>query len=295
MADVATAAVSDRGAETLEPSDSMPVVYAKLEAERVAAVKAFWFTAMKCLLASPLTMLPGALMVFLMIDHPSGTTFASLARSGRLWIEPFAPYALLGSVAWFFLGVFLLSRFFVRRGRQPGWDYIRSFKSAVLNHVCAVHFPGLSYDPKRYIGYDEFDATKLFAYTSDEYSSEDYFGGRIDKTDVCFAEVVAKRERRYFDDGRIKTYLDEFFHGFGVCCRFSQAFSQHHAPGAARRRTGQGQGTGDRRHGGSRVRGNLRHGQHASSRCSLHTQHQHGSTIRGSESPLLRHAGTIQE
>ena len=199
-------------------------VYDSLETQRLAAIKAFWLTTIICLLLLPLVVLPLAVSIFAMVDHPSGTAFAALAQPGRELIEPYVQPVFLGSSVWLFVGLFLAGRHFVRHGRQPVWDYTRSFKSVVLNHLCEVHFPGLSYDPKGYVGYDEFDATNLFAYTSDEYRSEDFFGGRSGKTDIHFAEVTAKRARKRFSKGSIETYYDEFFRGLVFVADFHKHF-----------------------------------------------------------------------
>ena len=199
-------------------------VYDGLETQRLAAIKAFWLAAIVSVLLLPLAALPLAGSMFVMVDHPSGTTIAALAQPARVLIEPYIQPVLLGALVWLLVGLYLAGRYFVRRGRQPVWDYIRSFKAVVLNHVCKLHFPGLSYDPKGYVGYDEFDATNLFAYTSDEYRSEDFFGGRSGKTDIHFAEVVAKRERKRFSKGSIETYYDEFFNGLVFVADFHKHF-----------------------------------------------------------------------
>lgn len=204
--------------------ESMDRIFATLETQRIAAIKALWFTVAKCLLSIPFLALPlGGTMVST-LDHPAGTALAAFAESVKPLIQPYAEFVFLGSAIWLFGGLVALGRFFVRRGRQPGWNYVHNFKSVVLNHLCEVHFPGLAYDPQGYVGYDEFDGTKLFAHTSDEYRSEDYFAGAVGNTDVRFAEVVAKRERRAFRKGRLETYLDEFFHGLVFVAEFHKHF-----------------------------------------------------------------------
>lgn len=199
-------------------------VYDSLETQRLAALKAFWLTAVICVLLLLLAILPLAGSTFLMVDHPPGTAMAALAKAARTLLEPYVQPVLLGALAWLILGLFLAGRYFVRHGRQPVWDYVRNFKSVVLNHLCKLHFSGLSYDPKGYVGYDEFDAANLFAYTSDEYRSEDFFGGRSGKTDIYFAEVVAKRERKRFSKGSFETYYDEFFRGLVFVADFHKHF-----------------------------------------------------------------------
>ncbi len=203
---------------------AMEALYDGLETQRLAAIKAFWFAALVSLLVLSLAALPLAGSMFVMVDHPPDTAMAALARPARPLLEPYLQPVLLGASVWLFGGLYFAGRYFVQRGRQPVWDYVRSFKAVVLNHVCKLHFPGLSYDPKGYVGYDEFDSTNLFASTSDEYRSEDFFGGRSKKTDIHFAEVVAKRERKHFSNGSFETYYDEFFRGLVFIADFHKHF-----------------------------------------------------------------------
>lgn len=202
----------------------MQSVYSQLESQRLAAIKSFWLTTLVCLTLLPLAVLPFAGCIFVMIEHPGNPAAAALASQFRPLLEPYAQEVLMATLAWMFVALFLLGRLFVRRGRQPGWDYVRDFKAKVFNYLCATHFPGMAYDPAGYVGYDEFDGTKLFPYVSDEYRSHDYFSGRAGKTDICFAEVVAKRERKHFQDGRFRTYLDEFFSGLVFIADFHKHF-----------------------------------------------------------------------
>ncbi|MDJ0712495.1 MAG: DUF3137 domain-containing protein [Woeseiaceae bacterium] len=199
-------------------------VFDSLESQRVAALRAFWLTALICVFLLPLAALPLAGGMFVMVEHPPDTTMSALAERARAFLQPYASPFFLGALVWLLGGMFLTGRYFVRHGRQPVWDYVRNFKAVVLNHVCEHHFAGLSYDPKGYVGYDEFDATNLFAYTSDEYRSEDYFSGRCGKTDIHFAEVIAKRARKRFSDGSLETYYDVFFRGLVFVADFHKHF-----------------------------------------------------------------------
>lgn len=200
-------------------------VFANLETQRLAALRSFWLAVIvACLIMIPLTVAPLALGMFIMVDKSPDSAMAALTQPTRELIEPHVQFVFLGASVWLVVGLFLAGRYFVRHGRQPVWNYIHSFKSVVLNHLCELHFPALSYDPKGYVGYDEFDATNLFAYTSDEYKSEDFFGGRIEKTDIHFAEVVAKRERKRWSKGSIETYYDEFFRGLVFVADFHKHF-----------------------------------------------------------------------
>ena len=153
-----------------------------------------------------------------------GRASSKLRSCRNCRVEPYIEWILPAAAIWLFAGLFLLGRLFVRKARRPQWAYIRDYKSRVFKHLCDAHFPGLSFDPKGYVGYDEFDSTRLFPYTSDEYRSSDYFSGLAGKTNVSFAEVYAKRERKRFSDGSIETYLDEFFRGLVFIADFHKHF-----------------------------------------------------------------------
>ncbi|MGI9204170.1 MAG: DUF3137 domain-containing protein [Woeseiaceae bacterium] len=223
-ASVSASAAGQRESTAGATRESMRDVFVTLEAQRKAALKAFWLTTLICLCLIPVAILPLAGGVFVMAEHSSDAFMAALRDAGRHFIEPYAEPVFYGAAIWLGVSLFFLGRYFVRHARQPTWDYIRNFKQKVLNHLCDVHFPGLSYDPQGYVGYDEFDATKLFAYTSDEYRSGDFFGGRTGKTDIHFAEVTAKRERKRFRDGSFETYYDEFFRGLVFVADFHKHF-----------------------------------------------------------------------
>ena len=203
---------------------SVQSVFSQLESQRLAAIRSFCLTTLVCLVLLPVVVLPLASCIFVMVEHPGNPAAAALANQGRPLLEPYAQEVLMATVAWLFVGLFLLGRLFVRRGRQPCWDYVRDFKTKVFNYLCSAHFPGLAYDPRGYVGDDEFDGTKLFPYTSDEYRSHDYFSGRVGMTDISFAEVVAKRERKHFRDGSFRTYLEEFFSGLVFIADFHKHF-----------------------------------------------------------------------
>jgi len=223
-ANVSASSVNERAPSTLGAKDSMESVYVRLEAQRVAALKSFWLTTLICLFLLPLSVLPLAGGMFVMAEHAPDAFMAALRDAGRQLIEPYAEPVFYGAAIWFGVILYLLGRTFVRHARQPTWDYIRSFKQIVFKHLCDTHFPGLSYDPKGYVGYDEFDATKLFAYTSDEYLSDDFFSGRSGQTDIHFAEVTAKRKRRRLRKGSIETYYDQFFRGLVFVADFHKHF-----------------------------------------------------------------------
>ena len=203
---------------------AMETVYDGLETQRLSAIKAFWLAALVSVLLLPLAALPLAGSMIVMVDHPPDTALAALANPAKALLEPYIQPVLLGASLWFFVGLYLAGRYFVRYGRQPVWDYIRSCKAVVLNHICTLHFPGLRYDPKGYVGYDEFDATNLFAHASDVYRSEDFFSGQSGKTDIHFAEVVAERERKRFSKGSFETYYEEFFNGLVFVADFHKHF-----------------------------------------------------------------------
>ncbi|MGI9323841.1 MAG: DUF3137 domain-containing protein [Pseudomonadales bacterium] len=224
MAEMIAVTDSEPTSATVSRQESMGEVYARLNVQRKAAIKCFWLTTLQCLVYLPLALTPVAGFGFLIFEHPPGSALAELAKLGRALILPVDTFVILGGMLWLFIGLYLLGRHFRRRGQVPVWNYVADYKRCVFKGLCDAHFPGLAYDPKGYVGYDEFDATRLFDHTSDEYRSEDYFSGRVGKTDVHFAEVVAKRERKYWHNGRRRTTYEEFFHGLVFVAEFHKHF-----------------------------------------------------------------------
>ncbi len=191
-------------------------LFRHMEAQRRGAIWAFWSTLFKALLCAPLCLLP--LLLFTPDDE--GVVLLSLTQSlGQQlsWSAPAVSNLSMALCLGLGLGVVaalvLLARYFVRHGRQPGWDYVDSYKAQVFAQVCELRYPSLRFYPHKGIPYKVLDQSQLFPWISDEYRSSDYFEGRIGQTDVRFAEACAKREHKRLHKGRLQTYLQTYFKG----------------------------------------------------------------------------------
>ena len=79
-------------------------VFAKLETQRLAALKAFWLASVICVLLLPLAVLPLAGSMFVMVDHPSGSAMAAVAEPARELLEPYVQPVMLRASVWIFVG-----------------------------------------------------------------------------------------------------------------------------------------------------------------------------------------------
>jgi hypothetical protein len=198
-----------------------------LERQRRRAIRAFWLTLCKAFLLLPFCLLP-ALLFLPSDDVIVLQTLTEQSASLLGWeAEGAANLALglfIGGSIWFFGGLYLLLRYFNRSGREPGWAYLRDYKSTIFGRICASHFPGLAYRPDNGIPWRVLDDSNLFPWISDWYQSEDLFEGHVQQTDITFAEAHAKRERRRVAGDGVETYLDSYFRGIIFIADFHKHF-----------------------------------------------------------------------
>lgn|GEM_PF-1980716 len=198
-----------------------------LEDQRLQAIRAFWLTLGKTLLLLPLCFLPGTF--FVPINNAIvWQTLAEQSASLFGWRTEMEANFTMGlfmiGAIWFFGGLYLLIRYFNRHGREPGWNYLRDFKTKVFGQICASRFAGLAYKPNSGIPWRILDDSNLFPWDSDWYHSEDLFEGRVQHTDITFAEAHAKRERTRVTGDGIETYLDSYFRGIIFIADFHKHF-----------------------------------------------------------------------
>lgn len=202
----------------------MTDVYASLEQQRIQALKSVWKARFASVLLIPLVLLPIALLVTTMVHEQLSGKIAEIAASVVPTLQSNLNLVFVVCIGWLAIGLWLLGRYYRTHGLQPKWEYLGNYKIKVFAALCQDHFPGLSYDPKGYIGYGEFDGMRLFPYTSDWYRSEDYFSGRHGQTKIRFAEVHAKRERSRYSEGRMRKYDETFFQGLVFVADFHKHF-----------------------------------------------------------------------
>ncbi|MCR9258726.1 MAG: DUF3137 domain-containing protein [Pseudomonadaceae bacterium] len=205
----------------------MKATFQALEKQRHQAIKAFWVTLVKSLLLLPLCFLPGMLFIPIgdatlwqtVTEHSTSLFDLSTEMETNFAMALF----MVGSV-WFFGSLYLLIRFFNRRGREPGRVYLRDYKTKVFSQICADHFANLTYKPNSGIPWRVLDDSNLFPWISDWYQSEDLFEGRVEHTDITFAEAHAKRERTRVTGEGMETYLDSYFRGIIFIADFHKHF-----------------------------------------------------------------------
>ncbi len=207
--------------------DSLANVFQTMELQRRQAIKAFWTSLAISLVLLPVCFLPGLLFI------PSGEAvvlFDLVQRASEYFQTTTEMQANVGMVifiaaaVWFFGGLYLVARYFVHHGRRPGWNYLHDYKSKVFTRVCELHFGELAYTPNKGIPWRVLDDSHLFPWSSDWYSSNDYFDGQLGQTDISFAEATAKRERKRLSNDGYETYLDVYFRGIIFIADFHKHF-----------------------------------------------------------------------
>jgi uncharacterized protein DUF3137 len=219
---------------TQNRQDSKPVAFTDmkatfqaLEKQRRQAIRAFWLTLGKTLLLLPLCFIPGALFIPInnaIVWQTLTQQSASLFGWSTEMEANFAMGLFMIGAIWFFGGLYLLIRYFNQHGRKPGWVYLRDYKTRVFSQICASRFAGLAYKPDSGIPWRILDDSNLFPWVSDWYQSEDLFEGRVQHTDITFAEAHAKRERSRVTADGVETYLDSYFRGIIFIADFHKHF-----------------------------------------------------------------------
>lgn len=132
-----------------------------------------------------------------------------------------APVVLIGWPLVWLIGGFWQFR---RWGLGARWKYINDYKRKVLGGICRAHFPTMAYQPGVGMDWRIFEGSTLFAFTPDEYSSEDRFSGKWGSTDVAFAEAVAQRQRKRFTLKGFETVTETYFRGLIFIADFHKHF-----------------------------------------------------------------------
>lgn len=220
---MSTAAANVSAEEPADRQDALDALFEELDLKRKAALWIFWRTLFRALGALPLSFLPGVPLVAMFSDAGTAGLWGWVVRWMQSWPLPYLPYVAFAGLGLVLVGIILIVRYYRRHALGPVRAYERDYKQRVFNAICELHFPGLRYNVDGYIGYDEFEATKLFPYPVDVYQSEDYFEGRLGQTDIRFAEVMAQRERRRLI-GKPKRYYETYFDGIVLVADFHKHF-----------------------------------------------------------------------
>ena len=104
-------------------------------------------------------------------------------------------------------------------------SYSSDFKNKVIENIIQFIDPNLTYAPTEKIGYDEYQASKIFRTEVDRYEGEDLIYGKIGETELRFSELHAQYKRESKDnEGRKKTDWYTIFKGIFFIADFNKSF-----------------------------------------------------------------------
>ena len=119
------------------------------------------------------------------------------------------------------VGVIICYFVFFNSSKQA---YNQSFKSKVVAEVAAALAPGISFKPSQHVSKEWFQSSSLFS-RPDRYTGEDYFVGKIGKTDLFFSEVHAEQKHTHTDSkGNTRTSYSTIFRGIFLVADFNKEF-----------------------------------------------------------------------
>ena len=103
-------------------------------------------------------------------------------------------------------------------------SYRNIFKSKVVARVVESLAPGMTFQPQQFVSKEWFVRSGLFR-KPDRYQGEDYFVGKIGKTELFFSEVHAEQEHTTTDsDGDTSTHYETLFQGIFMVADFHKEF-----------------------------------------------------------------------
>lgn len=103
--------------------------------------------------------------------------------------------------------------------------YRRAFKYEVVARMAKSLAPNVIYQPSRMVDSSWFKRSGLFSGNVARYSGEDYFAGRIDKTDLFFSEIHAESKHTRTDaNGHTHTDYKTIFKGLFLVADFHKEF-----------------------------------------------------------------------
>ena len=102
--------------------------------------------------------------------------------------------------------------------------YQQGFKHKVVSKVVKTLAPQINFHPSQFISKDWFIRSQLFA-RPDRYRGEDYYIGKIGKTELFFSEVHAEQKHTSTDSkGHTKTHYTTLFKGIFLIADFHKEF-----------------------------------------------------------------------
>ena len=106
-------------------------------------------------------------------------------------------------------------------------NYRKEYKEKIIARIAGYADEGLEYSPEGFIPMETFVRSRIFTLSCDQYRGEDYFRGRIGKTDIEFSEVTAKHRN---NSGTVKNRSEDYaiiFKGLFIIADFNKNFKTH--------------------------------------------------------------------
>jgi len=106
-------------------------------------------------------------------------------------------------------------------------SYRKEYKEKIITRIAGYADESLVYSPEGFIPMEEFIRSRIFNLSCDKYSGEDYFRGRIGKTDIEFSEVTAKHRNI---NGTGKNRSEDYtiiLKGLFIIADFNKNFKTH--------------------------------------------------------------------
>ena len=98
------------------------------------------------------------------------------------------------------------------------------FKEEVVSQVCQSLAPEISFHPSHHVSEEWFQQSGLFT-RPDRYNGEDFFSGKIGKTDLFFSEIHAEQRHTSTDSkGHSQTSYSTIFRGIFLVADFNKEF-----------------------------------------------------------------------
>ena len=119
------------------------------------------------------------------------------------------------------VGVFVCHFVFFGSSKK---SYQASFKEKVVAQATKALAPEISFQPSHHVSREWFVQSGLFT-RPDRYDGEDYFSGKIGKTDLFFSEIHAQQKHTTTDSkGNRKTHYTTIFRGLFLVADFNKEF-----------------------------------------------------------------------
>jgi len=106
-------------------------------------------------------------------------------------------------------------------------NYRKEYKEKIIARIAGYADEGLTYQPDACITMDDFIRSRIFTLSCDKYSGEDYFRGRIGKTEIEFSEVNARHRSTSGAGSHQRDEYTTIFKGIFIIADFNKNFKTH--------------------------------------------------------------------